>query len=152
MNAPQHLRTLLASWICRAALLCHPSLQGISQPLYKKGISIPSILTIILICLNWHSPVDSLFKSYIHYYVFIPWRYFYCRHIWHWINYHSKVYFWSQPSLAEWKIFVWKKRWLELGVHNGLQMSAHLVAYGKWAHSPEINWTESLNAINWNGL
>lgn len=62
----------VSAWISQAVLLCHPSLQGISQQCYKKNISIPSILTIILICLNWHSPVDSLFKSYTHCYVFIP--------------------------------------------------------------------------------
>lgn len=62
----------VSAWIYWALLLCHPSLQGISQQFYKKNISVPSILTIILICLNWHSPVDSLFKSYTHYYVFIP--------------------------------------------------------------------------------
>lgn len=81
LNAPQHLRMFLSSWtqkipgsawISQAVLLCHPSLQGISQQFYKKNISVPSILTIILICLNWHSPADSLFKSYTHCYVFIP--------------------------------------------------------------------------------
>lgn len=62
----------VTAWVSQAVLLCHPSLQGISQQFYKKNISIPSTLTIILICLNWHSPVDSLFKSYTHCYVFIP--------------------------------------------------------------------------------
>jgi len=56
-------RDNISAWIYRAVLLCHPSLQSISQQFYKKNISIPSILTIILICLNWHSPVDNLFKS-----------------------------------------------------------------------------------------
>lgn len=62
----------VSAWVSQAVLLCHPSPQGISQQFYKKNISIPSILTIILICLNWHSPVDSLFKSYTHCYVFVP--------------------------------------------------------------------------------
>lgn len=42
----------VSAWFYRTVLLCHPSLQGISLQFYKKSISIPSILTIILICLN----------------------------------------------------------------------------------------------------